>query len=908
MAFNLQEYILFRQEIKRELLNGEVDNNFKMVANPWVSTRVYDIGNIVYHPVTLVPATGEVTNTGDDNEELVWYRANKRTTRGVFDPSEWDLIGGVGTTDSIIEQIKAFGKVKVNSTDAATFNSGNDVILDAENASDTLKIVAGTGISLQHDASTNALRITNLGSSGTDNEGINLSSSVGHQDVYAGMVGDDLSFKGFQASNSGSTILSVSTVADDITYTLTEANIDLANINSGAATADMLSDIDYASGPNLNDILQWNGSNFVPVAASSLGTGEINTGSNLGSGQGVFASKVGVDLRFKGLAVNVPTGTAFSISATSDTIIHTFNEGAISLANLDGGSPTIGDLTDVALSSLSNGDLLVYNSTSGDFENSTVATAVGLAYNLTSTNIITPNNGGGNSNNSAFSSILAGDGNTISATTQESSVIVGGRDNTITNSDRAFIGNGFNNGISGGESSVIVAGEGNSISEIEAFIGGGSNNIVDSQGGVVVGGNNNEVQNDYSFIGSGTSNETSGAQSVVVGGNGNQATAIYSAILGGAINTAGNSYAAIAGGQTNEVSGAGGFIGAGTQNEVTSQYGVVSGGFSNSAITGAQATVGGGSSNIASGVNSTVAGGTQNTSSGQNGFIGGGILNNINSASLNSSIPGGSNNSTSTFDNVHILGSAITADAANTTYTQNLKASGSSIRLTGIPTASTSDILFYNSTTGAVSTASSTSVGSTILGSSAFYVNNTTSFPDTQANPQTYAIGNSFLTGLPTVKVASVWSSDQWGNPATVSIGTSTGSVGTITEEDLGANIPVPFDIPVGATLKLTLRVTIIRDSNPNTLTAEAAIMKLTAGDVFEVTNNDTEIEMLESVVSQAASKSAGNNFYWNFAVTHTVTEVIDENDSLFIGFAFDNFSNVANDNAQIGWSLAVIS
>ena len=118
----------------------------------------------------------------------------------------------------------------------------------------------------------------------------------------------------------------------------------------------------------------------------------------------------------------------------------------------------------------------------------------------------------------------------------------------------------------------------------------------------------------------------------------------------------------------------------------------------------------------------------------------------------------------------------------------------------------------------------------------------------------------------------------------------------------------MPFDIPVGATLKFTLRITIIRDANPNTLTAEAAIMKMSAGDVFEVTNDDTEIEMLESVVSQSASKSAGNNFYWNFAVTHTVTEVIDENDSLFIGFAFDNLNNSSNDVVQVGWSLAVIS
>jgi len=32
MAFNLKEYIIYRTEVKRELFNGEVDDNFKAVA------------------------------------------------------------------------------------------------------------------------------------------------------------------------------------------------------------------------------------------------------------------------------------------------------------------------------------------------------------------------------------------------------------------------------------------------------------------------------------------------------------------------------------------------------------------------------------------------------------------------------------------------------------------------------------------------------------------------------------------------------------------------------------------------------------------------------------------------------------------------------------------------------------
>ena len=64
MAFNLKEYILYRTEIKRELFNAEVDENFKAVSNPWVPTRVYEIGHIVYHPVEVVSSTGSTGATG----------------------------------------------------------------------------------------------------------------------------------------------------------------------------------------------------------------------------------------------------------------------------------------------------------------------------------------------------------------------------------------------------------------------------------------------------------------------------------------------------------------------------------------------------------------------------------------------------------------------------------------------------------------------------------------------------------------------------------------------------------------------------------------------------------------------------------------------------------------------------
>ena len=59
----------------------------------------------------------------------------------------------------------------------------------------------------------------------------------------------------------------------------------------------------------LNELLQY--------ILDNLGaSGEANTGSNLGAGQGIFASKVGVNLRFKSLVA----GTNVTLSADSNTI------------------------------------------------------------------------------------------------------------------------------------------------------------------------------------------------------------------------------------------------------------------------------------------------------------------------------------------------------------------------------------------------------------------------------------------------------------------------------------------------------------------------------------------------------------------------------------------------------------
>ena len=269
-SFNLQEYILFRTQIKRELSNAEVDTNFQMVSNPWVTTRVYQIGNIVYHPVIVDdPAT-----TGED-QVLAWWRANERTTQGVFDTSQWDMIGGLGTGNITVQGANSFGKINVNSTTAMPSpQTGSDALVTSTSPNDTVNFIAGAGMQLQYDLTTKSIMLVNTLASnpGEINTASNVGSGSGFQDVFKQKVGVDLQFRGFNATNTGGAALSISTnvAANNIEYNFNEGLVDLTNLNSGAPLITMLSDVANVS-PNSLDILQWSGSVWTPIAIGSLG-------------------------------------------------------------------------------------------------------------------------------------------------------------------------------------------------------------------------------------------------------------------------------------------------------------------------------------------------------------------------------------------------------------------------------------------------------------------------------------------------------------------------------------------------------------------------------------------------------------------------------------------------------------
>lgn len=109
---------------------------------------------------------------------------------------------------------------------------------------------------------------------------------------------------------------------------------------SGATALSGLTDTTIAA-PASNDVLTWDGSKWVPAAPPGAGGGEANTASNLGSGQGLYSSKVGVDLQFRslsGINVNVTTNGNVVVVSAQTSAAFTSN------AQIDHGS--IGGLGD----------------------------------------------------------------------------------------------------------------------------------------------------------------------------------------------------------------------------------------------------------------------------------------------------------------------------------------------------------------------------------------------------------------------------------------------------------------------------------------------------------------------------------------------------------------------------------
>lgn len=155
------------------------------------------------------------------------------------------------------------------------------------------------------------------------------------------------------------------------------------NIPSGIPTSKLAQ-----SGATNGQVLKWDGSVWAPADESGGGSGEANTASNVGTGDGsVFKEKVGVDLRFRRLnallGVRITTQTDEVDFATtspqppSTENIHTsnFTASKFTLHQVDTssnaitvtppGSPNIGDrfaVVDASLNSSVNNITVAFGS------------------------------------------------------------------------------------------------------------------------------------------------------------------------------------------------------------------------------------------------------------------------------------------------------------------------------------------------------------------------------------------------------------------------------------------------------------------------------------------------------------------------------------------------------------------
>jgi len=141
----MTEPILFRTELDRPLTYVEIDNNFKYVANPWSPTReIYSTGMIVYHDVV--------------SGKYILYRANKTTTEGYFDLSEWDAINNnivkvVISTESTLSNyiVDEWAIDSISIGDYLVTSTGTVYLLyqnDGDSIADYIGLTIGDGTSI----------------------------------------------------------------------------------------------------------------------------------------------------------------------------------------------------------------------------------------------------------------------------------------------------------------------------------------------------------------------------------------------------------------------------------------------------------------------------------------------------------------------------------------------------------------------------------------------------------------------------------------------------------------------------------------------------------------------------------------------------------------------------------------
>jgi len=226
------------------------------------------------------------------------------------------LVGGTNiilTPDADSITIDASGEAN----SAANIGTGEGIYAQKNGATLEFKsLVAGTNVVLTSSADSITIDASGAGEANTAS---NLGLGEG---VFAQKTGVDLEFKSFVAGTNVTLTSDANSITIDATDT-GESNT-ASNIGTGEGIFAQKTGIDLefktlVAGTN---VTLTSGTDIITIDASSAG--EANTASNLGlTGEGVFAQKTGVDLEFKKLKA----GTNISLTSDSESITITSSGG-----------------------------------------------------------------------------------------------------------------------------------------------------------------------------------------------------------------------------------------------------------------------------------------------------------------------------------------------------------------------------------------------------------------------------------------------------------------------------------------------------------------------------------------------------------------------------------------------------
>jgi len=283
-----------------------VDLRFRsLVGQGAVSVASGALGTIVISSTTPTGEINTASNTG--------------TGEGLFiGKTGVDLRFRVLTASGSISLVSGANELNISSSaennNGLSIGSGEAIFLDKQGTNLRFRSISGSG-AISVVSGTSGTIIISGNAFGEVNTASNLGAGQG---VFANKLGVDLGFRSLLAGG----IVSLISGTNDITIS---ASAVTGVFNTGTGEGVFL-DATSDYGVRLRSLV---GQGSTTVSSGALGTiiisstadggsGEINTASNTGTGEGVWLDKVGVDLRFRSLT---GSGNTSVISGANGTII-----------------------------------------------------------------------------------------------------------------------------------------------------------------------------------------------------------------------------------------------------------------------------------------------------------------------------------------------------------------------------------------------------------------------------------------------------------------------------------------------------------------------------------------------------------------------------------------------------------